>query len=155
MSPVATNQMVNGSLDLNEWKSWADRGSSLLVSRSLCFPQCLATRVPALGRHPGQEATICYSPVKASGKGPWVLVSGLCYVSQLGGLCLVAVRELCGVQSVRFSPLGSSQPVLRVLVSAFTPFPPWLLSALSVVSGYAEQLLYASAWAFSKMATGH
>lgn len=88
-------------------------------------------------------------PSEGLGQGSWVLVSGLCYVSQLGGLSLVAVRELCGVQSVRFSPLGSSQPVLRVLVSAFTPFPPWLLSALSVVSGYAEQLLYASAWAFS------
>lgn len=110
MSPVATNQMVNGSLDLNGWKSWADRGSSLLVSRSLCFPQCLTTPVPALGRHTGQEATICYSPVKASGKGPWVLVSGLCYVSQLGGLSLVAVRELCGVQSCRFSPVAPHSP---------------------------------------------
>lgn len=146
MSPDVTNKMVNGSLDLNGWKSWAGGRSSLLVSRSLCLPQCLATPVLAVGRCTGQQAAICHSPVKASDRG----TLGPC---QWPVLCLPAWSESLGCERALWSPelqvlfSGSSQLCLSFLVCfhSLPSFPPWLLSALSVVNGYcwaaAPQLL--------------
>lgn len=143
MSPVVTNQMVNGSLNLNGWKSWADGGSSLLVSRRLCFPQCLATPDPAVGRCAMQQAAICYTPMKASGQGAMGRCQwpGLCLLAW--GLSLMAVSKLWGVQSCSFSPRaphGSFSACLSLL--SLPSFPPWVLSLFCQLSmATAEQLL--------------
>lgn len=128
MSPVVTNRMVNGSLDLNGWKSWADRCSSLLVSRSLCFPQCLATPVPAVGRCTGHQVSICYSPVKASDKGALGLSVARVMTLSLGSESHGCERALWGPE-LQVVSSGSSQLFLSFLVSVFTPF----LSTLAVL----------------------
>lgn len=67
MSPDVTNQMADSSLGLIGWKSWIDRGPSLLVSSSFCFPQDLV--VPAISRCTQPPLAICYIPVRALDKG--------------------------------------------------------------------------------------